>query len=370
MRIGIDARPFKYKEFSGIPESVYRILQEWMEHHPEHEYDLISNSEICLPCTLPPNWHKVIRPDHSGNGTLWMLFRLPGIIRERSLDVFWGTNYMLPAKVQGCRYVVSVYDLAFVRYPQVSSRKTLLALKLFSKSACKKADFIHTISQSTAKDVEELYRIQPEKIRTVYLGGPESKTQKAVPVSIEIQGRYFLFLSTIEPRKNPVLVLKAYQLFCDRFGDDIQLVFAGKYGWNLEQFDQCLVEHPYRNRIHLLGYISLKEKNRLLAHAEALLYPSLYEGFGLPILEAMSFGTTVVTSRVSSMPEVAGEAALYIENTASDEQLCRRMQDAVTMSESDREQLRRKMEQNLKRFRWSTCADQLMQCMTELVSFS
>ena len=364
MRIGIDARPFKYKEFSGIPASVYEILKVWMKDHPEHEYYLISNTDIQLPCTLPRNWHRAVYPARSGNGTLWMMFSLSGIIRKLKLDAYWGTNYMLPGRARGCRYLLSVYDLAFVRFPYVSSRKTLVALRIFSKSACRRADVIHVISDSTAQDVTSLYGIYPEKVHTVYLGGPQRmKDPQQIPLPSGVGKKYFLFLSTIEPRKNPVLVLKAYQLFCEHHGTEIQLVYAGKHGWNLEEFDQCLKEHPYRNRIHMLGYIQPKEKEELLAHAEALVYPSLYEGFGLPILEAMSYGTLVITSSVSSMPEVAGDAALYIDDVNSPEELCEQMEKAVDMEKTAREEILGKMRRNLARFRWDACAERVLQLL-------
>lgn len=366
MRIGIDARPFKYREFSGIPASVYEILCVWMSTHPEHEYYLISNAEIQLPRDLPKNWHKAVYPAKSGNGTLWMLLSLSGVIHRLKLDAYWGTNYMLPPKVKDCRYLLSVYDLAFVRFPYVSSRKTLLALKFFSKGACHKADAIHVISNSTAQDVVSLYGIRSEKVHTVYLGGPQKmKDVQKVAMPDGVRGRYFLFLSTIEPRKNPVLVLKAYQRFCGKYGTDIQLVFAGKRGWNLEDFDCCLKEHPYRQQICLLGYISPEEKERLLAHAEALLYPSLYEGFGLPILEAMSYGTPVITSRVSSMPEVAGNAAFYIDDIDSAEELCTQMERAMSLEREDHKLLLERMRQNLSRFQWEDCAEQILQLLSK-----
>ncbi len=364
MRIGIDARPFKYKEFSGIPASVYEILRVWMSAHPEHEYYLISNTEIQLLCELPENWHKAIYPARSGNGTLWMVLSLSGIIRSLKLDAYWGTNYMLPSRVRNCRYLLSVYDLSFVRFPYVSSRKTLLALRFFSKSACQKADAIHVISDSTAQDVVSLYGMNPEKVHTVYLGGPQ-QMQNAQEIALPngVSGKYFLFLSTIEPRKNPVLVLKAYQLFCEKYGTAIQLLFAGRHGWNLEAFDRCLEEHPYRRQIHLLGYIQPEEKEQLLAHAEALLYPSLYEGFGLPILEAMSYGTPVITSRVSSMPEVAGDAALYIDDIDSAEEVCAQMERAIAMSQVERCTMYERMRRNLDRFQWKTCAEQVLKLL-------
>ncbi len=364
MRIGIDARPFKYREFSGIPATIYEIMCIWMRQNPEHEYYLISNTLVQLPCGLPDNWHIVVQSVRCRNGTLWMFLELPQIVKSLQLDVYWGTNYLLPQRVKGCRYVLTVYDLSFERYPYVSSRKTRFILKTFCKKACKIADAIFTISQSSAADIVELYGIAAEKVHTVYLGAPARRERKDLSAGEIASGttrsRYFLFLSTIEPRKNPLLVLKAYEQYCKNYGTEIQLVFAGKHGWNVEDFDQYLEAHPYRQNIQMLGYIRSEEKEQLLENAEALVYPSVYEGFGLPILEAMNYGIPVITSDNSSMPEVGGDAALYIHDITSEDELCQLMRQVSTMSLAERTQLQERMMRNLDRFRWDECAEKVM----------
>lgn len=373
MKIGIDARPLTYGNFSGIPTTVCEIIRVWMRCDSEHEYYLISDKELLLDTELPLNWHSIVRPSRYGNGTLWLFAELPKIINELHLTAFWGTNYLLPRRVKECRYLNTVYDLSFERYPYVTSLKTKIVLKAFCKRSCKIADAVFTISESSAKDIEKLYKIDKTKIRAIYLGGPETKKTdisgkvsetKKSDISERLSERYFLFLSTIEPRKNPLLVLKAYELYCKRYGTDINLVFAGSHGWNVDDFDRYLEKHPYRKNICMRGYVDNNEKDRLLARAEALLYPSVYEGFGLPILEAMNYGTPVITSDNSSMPEVGGDAAVYIHDITSEEELCELMRTVIVMPAEDRAGLKARMRINVSKFRWNICAEEVLKILT------
>ncbi len=360
MKIGIDARIFKYKEFSGIPNSVYEIIKRWMVTEKDNEYYLISNSEIVMPCELPSNWKKVIVPAVTGNGTLWQLFRVRGIIKKLDLDYYWGTNYVLPRRIKGCKYLLTVYDLSFEIMPKVTSGKTLRVLKTLCQLSCKRADVIHAISESTKRDIVDLYGIKPEKVSVVYLAPSEEKKAKEVEPP---EYNFILVLGTIEPRKNIDTIVRAFDKFKEKDEKDIHIIFAGRYGWKYESFKRLVEESPYKQFIHIMEYVDNDTKVMLLNNAQMLMYPSLYEGFGMPILEAFQHDLFVVTARNSSIPEVAGEAAFYVDDCYDFEGLAERVREVLLLDETEKLNLQKKMQQQLSVFSWDKCSREMMEIL-------
>ena len=362
MRIGIDARIFKYKQFSGIPGSIFDVLKEWMKSESNNEYFLISSSEIELPCDLPDNWKKVIVPVKSGNGTLWQLFKLRGIIKKLNLDWYWGTNFMLPNKVRGCKYLLTIHDLAFEIMPEVVSQKTLYILKMLCRKSCKNADVIHAVSASTKNDIVAKYGISPEKISVVYWGTREivrsSHADEDKP-----DYKYMLVLGTIEPRKNIETIVRAFDEFKKSDNNDVHIIFAGKYGWKYENFNRLVEESKYKSFIHILSYVDDDKKETLLDNAELLLYPSLYEGFGLPILEAFQHELFVVTANNSSIPEIAGEAAFYVDDARDYIGIAEQIEKVLNMDEQSRNRCKEAMRMQLDKFSWDDSAAKIMELL-------
>lgn len=364
MRIGIDARVFKYKTYKGIAQTIYSIIDEWKSYSNTNEYYLISNDRIELPEKLPSNWHLI----HKGilkNGPLWIEVELAKIIRELKLDVYWGTNFLLPQRVHGCKYVVTVHDLWLLRSPRTASISTYIILKLLGKKSCERADKVLAVSKTTARDIVELYNIPKEKIAVCYNGinkevyrfGLEEKLN--IPQLRENDTRFFLFLGTIEPRKNPSTILKAFRIFSEKYSN-VYLVFAGGKGWRTREFDKILEKSTCKDRIILAGYVDDAQKRWLLRHTIALLFPSFYEGFGLPILEAMASNVPVITSNVSAMPEVAGNAGIYIQNPYNEREISSAMFYVMNMSSLARSDLAEAMKIQVTKFSWEKCATQVL----------
>ncbi|MBR0090497.1 MAG: glycosyltransferase family 4 protein [Lachnospiraceae bacterium] len=357
MRIGIDARILKYPNYKGIAYTTWRIIQNWAAGTSGHQYVLMSDAELCLPERLPGNWRIVVKKALPG-GLLWEETVLPGLVQQNGIDVFWGPNFLLPRKVRGCPYVVTVHDLGLFRYPGTASVATAAILRLSGKRSCQRAEKVIAISRSTARDVHELFGIPQEKITVCYNGadgcrtGTSGRTQKGRP--------YFLFLSTIEPRKNPETVLAAYEQFMDSARTKVRLVFCGGYGWKTARFRKMLACNRYREYISVLGYVTEEQKWRLLKNAVALLYPSLYEGFGLPVLEAFSVGVPVITGAVSSLPETGGDAAIYLRNPKDAKALAARMKQVYAMTDKSRAQLHEKMQRQVAKFSWDKTAANVM----------
>ena len=210
--------------------------------------------------------------------------------------------------------VLTVHDIVHVLFPQTMNLPTLVAERLLMRRSIRRADYVIVDSISTASGIQEHYQVEPTKIGVVYPGGPTFSEHIHSPVFDDenLPGKYFLFVGTLEPRKNLKAILEAFALL-DAEGEDAHLVVVGNIGWKTKDVMSLLKEHRYRSRIHFTGYVDAARLFFIYRNALCLLYPSLYEGFGFPILEAMTYGVPVLTSNVSSMPEVAGDAALLVD---------------------------------------------------------
>jgi glycosyltransferase involved in cell wall biosynthesis len=233
------------------------------------------------------------------------------------VDVFHATNYLLTHPVRAARRVVSIHDLTLLTSPQWHPAERLREMSAGLRASAQAADRIIAISRTTRDDVIEHLGVDPERVTVVPLGvAPSFRPRPAQEVAAELAplglapGSYLLFLGTIEPRKNLGRLLDAVV----RLGSDVgPLVVAGADGWGNDELSPRLAELGRRGRVRGLGYISGSLRVSLLAGARAFVFPSLYEGFGLPALEAMACGTPVVTSNVSALPEVVGDAGLLID---------------------------------------------------------
>lgn len=373
MRIGIDARLFANTNFTGISRSVHEILKCWSKNHPEHEYFLFSRRTIHLEFDLPANWHIVNTPWIIDKGKLWAIFQLPKLIKELSLDVFWGTNYTLPRKVnKKTKYYVTIYDLALFKFDGIGAKRNTIRVKMFSKSACNRANRIIAISEATAKDIVDIFGIGKEKITVSYCGGLptgfkrlEYYGNEKINKELRFNEKFFLFISTIEPRKNITTIVRAFEKYIDETESSMKLVLAGRKGWNCDEIYKTISESKYCNRIILPGFISDNDKAFLLNNATAFVYPSLYEGFGIPILEAFAYGVPVLTSNISSMPEVGGNAAWYIDDPRDADALAKLMKNAAALSQEERRVLGDKMRQQLEKFSWEKNSEEMMECFLD-----
>jgi glycosyltransferase involved in cell wall biosynthesis len=290
----------------------------------------------------------------------WRRFDLPPIeCWTGRIDVAHGTNYIVPPTLFA-RRLVSVYDLTFLRHPQYSNSDTLEFTDLLRR-AVRRGAWVHTISHFVAEEIVDELGAAPDRVVTIHCGvTPRRRSADGAAVlrrlSIPTNAPYVLALGTVEPRKNLPRLVQAFDQLADEH-PDLHLVIAGPDGWGTRDLGVAIGAVGHRSRIVRLGWVSEEERLALLEGAAVFAYPSLYEGFGLPPLEAMAAGTPVVSSWAGAIPEVAGDAAVLTDPMDVDalaEALDKVLVDSVLADD-----LVGKGKRNVDRFSWDRTADEM-----------
>lgn len=232
------------------------------------------------------------------------------------IDVVHGPNFVVPPSSGGAE-IVTVHDLTCVRFPELCTVDTLRIPDLLERAVARGA-WVHTVSRSVAEEVLDLLPIATERV-VVVPNGTRPVVDEATRLLLEQRARdivgpdrYLLSLGTLEPRKDIPSLIAAFEELADA-EPDLHLVIAGPDGWGADQITAAIGRSPFRSRIRRPGWLSDADRDALVAGASVFVYPSIYEGFGLPPLEAAALGTPVVATRVGALPEVLGDAAEWAE---------------------------------------------------------
>jgi glycosyltransferase involved in cell wall biosynthesis len=279
-----------------------------------------------LPVTQPniECWPTRISFENHLAGDLWLLGYLPVRLRQLRADVYHGPAVFLPLVKWGYRTVVTVHDLVSFLFPSTVPRKYSLYMRLMTRLAVRSADRIIAVSGATRDDLARVLRVPAERMAVIHEAvapefacPPPPAAREAVARRYGIRPPYCLFVGNLEPRKNLARLVEAFALVRRRARpapDAVpQLVLAGTRGWLSSGIFRAVAAHGMTDAIRFTGYVAPADLPALYAGAVCFVFPSLYEGFGLPILEAMAAGTPVVASRVGAIPEVAGDAALLVD---------------------------------------------------------
>ncbi|MBO0863323.1 MAG: glycosyltransferase family 4 protein, partial [Chloracidobacterium sp.] len=271
--------------------------------------------------------------------------------------------------------VVTIHDLAFERMPETFTRRGSFQLKLTVRRTAKRAARIATVSEYSRQDLLNIYKLSPEKVAVTYNGvGTSFSPQPSVPEEAEeirrrfgVSRDFLLAVGSLQPRKNMVRLIRAYaKLRNEREDFSPQLVIVGRKLWLTSEIFDEVKRQRWADDVILTGYVDDRDLPALYRAARAFVYPSLFEGFGLPPLEAMACGTPVVTSDVSSLPEVAGEAALLID--PNDEQALANALLEIVNDEGLRAELRQKGIAQAKKFTWRDAAEKTLGLYREAYS--
>ncbi|MCX6744442.1 MAG: glycosyltransferase family 1 protein [Candidatus Parcubacteria bacterium] len=324
MRIGIDCRRIldpKHNEAAGVGYYTYYLIKNLLELDKTNQYFLfLYNTRIKLDEFKQNNVHIVYFPGLENLGKIPFFYRhifVPHILKLYRLDIYHNPAYIIPLFYFG-KSVITVHDLAYYKNPSWFPDHQFFNTRILTPFSVYKAKKIIAVSESTKKDLIKYFKVKKEKIEVILEGVDDycnlTVDESKIEEKFKISSPYFLALGTLEPRKNLVRLIEAFNKFLlDNPGSDFKLVLAGKKGWKYEPIFEAIKDLNLGDKVIWVGYVHLPEKIFLLSHSYALVFPSLYEGFGLPILEAMNMGVSVVTSNVSSIPEIVIDNAVLIE---------------------------------------------------------
>lgn len=333
MHIGINAQLLSFSENyrnGGISRYIHSLLTELARHPGSHDYTVFVNGQAVAERLKELASHPQIAyipvawPESKPVARVaWEQFTLPSIIRQRHIDVLHSPANVLPEFLpRTCAGVVTLHDLAFLRFPEVLTRSKRAYHRTFTiRSLREHATMIIANSNSTRQDAIELAGIPATKIETIYICIDtrfsnvviKEEERQAFRQKQGLTGGFLLYLGTLEPRKNLTTLLKAYARLRNVHGRKEKLVLAGGKGWLYESIFNSVRELGLETEVLFPGFIADAEQLLWYTSASAFVYPSLYEGFGMPVAEALACGVPVVTSNVSSLPEAGIGLALTVD---------------------------------------------------------
>jgi len=373
MRIAVNTRLLLKGKLEGIGWFTYQTLQRIVVNHPEHEFFFIFDREYDPSFIFGKNVTPIVVPPQARHPILfyiWFEFSIPYILKKYKIDLFLSPDgyNSLRTKVPTC---VVLHDLAFEHYPEHFVLAHRLYWRHFTPLFAKKAKRIGTVSTFSKNDIASHYHIPPEHISVLYNGAHDEyrplTAEEKNAVKQEYTGgcEYFVFAGAIHPRKNIVNLLKAFVIFKKRQHTNMKLVIVGRPAWKYDEVDEMRQNMQFKDDVLWVGYMNVDKLSKVIGGAYAMVYASLFEGFGIPILEALQCNVPAIVSNTSSMPEVGGDAALLVDPT-DPEDIAAKMH-ALYKDEVLRARLIANAPEQVKKFSWNQSASRLWNCMMECV---
>lgn len=372
MKIAVNARFLRKNRLEGVGRFSCETLKYMTRQHPEHQFIFLfdrpydssflfaNNIEpkvIGLPARHPLLWYA------------WFEWAVPRALKQTKTDLFLSLDGFCSLSTDLPTLLV-VHDLAFEHFPEQVPFWVSKYYRHFSPKYAQKASHIATVSQYTKMDVYKQYNIPLDKISVVYNGAsaiyqPLEIAEKQLVKEQYTKGcDYFLFVGAIHPRKNLANILRAFDNFRQKQDTNLKLVVAGRKAWQSKEAFSVYQQMAFKDEVIFLGHLQIEVLAKVLGAAHALVYASIFEGFGIPIIEAFRCETPVITSHVSSMPEVAGDAALLVDPHSVDQ-----IEEAMTQMYVDEKlcnHLITKSRQQIQRFGWEKTGERLWQAVEKV----
>ena len=366
MRIGIDMRALSGPP-AGIARFVNNAVRELERIDQENLYFLYAQRSFELPFHNL-RWHQRIHSVASFvPSTLWFQTEALRMVKQDDLDIFWGPVHVVPVGLPArIRKVLTVHDLTWRRYPETMTWRNRLVHRLFVERSVRDADKITAVSASTKRDLELLLGVSPTKVEVAHPGvsshfHPHDPAEAARYIAgrFGVSEKYICTVSTIEPRKNLAALVEAIGVLKKQGKLTHQLVVAGAKGWGKSRIAESTLKWRLsESDVKFLGFIPDQDLPWLYSGAALFIFPSVYEGFGLPLLEAMACGTAVASSNRSSLPEVVGDCGFCFDPASVDE-IATAIDRALSQPDL-RQELARRGYQRARRFTCEACARNIL----------
>jgi len=365
MTIGIDINEANISQRVGVNQVAFFIFKNLVEKCLPPDKIIALSKERPLPDMPPAN--AILNYEVFGPKKFWVLTGLTKrlIFNKPKIDILFSPSHYTPlfTKVPSVIYLM---DLSFERFgTDFFTAYDSNQLKRWTSLSVKKARHVLTISQFSRQEIINLYKISPEKVSVIYPGIDKETFHSKIPLTKQkqvrskynISGRYLLYVGTLQPRKNLNRLIEAFSKIKD---PRIKLVIGGKKGWLYDQFFDQVKTLKIENRVIFTGFIPQEDVPGLIKSSIAYVLPSLYEGFGMPPIEAQAVGTPVVVSRTSSLPEIVGDSGIYISNPENISDIKEALEKAINLKRTERESMIQKGKDNAKRFDWKISAESLL----------
>jgi len=374
LKIAINTRLLIKNKLEGIGWVAFETLKRIAQQHPEHEFYFIFDRKYDESFIFAGNVHPVIAHPQARHPVLyyiWFEYSIPRILKKIKPDLFLSPDAYLSLSTK-VKSLAVFHDLNFEHYPEDLPFLERLYYRHFFPKYARKADRIVTVSEFSKRDIINQYDIDGEKIDVVYNGANERFT----PISVAEKERtrqkltgakpYFLFVGALHPRKNIGRLFQAFDIFKRNDTNDVKLLVVGNKKWWTKEIQDAYEQMEHNKDVIFGGRLPAEELHKCIASAMALTYVSYFEGFGIPIIEAFYCDVPVITSNVTSMPEVAGDAALLIDpfSVAS-------IAEALQMmagNESLRQELIEKGRKRRELFNWQRTADMLWKSIEKVIT--
>lgn len=375
MIIGIDGNEANIEKRVGIGEYAFELLQQ-LSQLTNYKLQFIIYLKDKPLSHMPPtsaSWtYRILKP-----GKLWTQWRLPLdlYINSPRPDVFFSPSHYAP-RICPVPSVISVMDLSYIHFPNLFNKSDLYQLSNWTNYSVKNASKVLTISNSSKNDIIKEYNIASEKIAVTYPGVreidslvPQIYKMSKLKTKYNLNDKYVLFVGTLQPRKNIQKLIEAFALTLKvnvkaDLQKNLQLVIVGKKGWLFEEILDTPERLGIKDRVIFLENVTNEELPLLYKNARFMVLPSLYEGFGLPVLEAMKHDCPVITSDVSSLPEAGGDACLYVNPEDTDD-ISNKMVTLLT-DEKLRTELIEKGRKQVEKFSWAKTAKETLKILEEI----
>jgi glycosyltransferase involved in cell wall biosynthesis len=374
MKIAVNTRILLKDHLEGVGYFVQEVFRRLAAAHPEHHFYFLFDRPYDERFVFGPNVTPIVVSPPARHPLLWRIWfdiKIPLVLRKIGADVFVSPDGFasLTTRVPQC---LIVHDLGFLHQPEAYKTIHLGYLRRQLPRFVRRARHIGTVSEFSKKDIQEHYRVPDEKLTVVYSAVKEGfapldwEARTAVKEQYTGGHEYFVYAGALQPRKNLINLLKGFSIFKKRQKSNWKLVLAGRLAWKNDEFLKLLETYKYREDVVLTGYIEEAELKRLIASAYALVYPSFFEGFGVPVLEAMKSGIPALTSENTSMAEICGDAALYFDPKEPASIAGELMH--IYKDEDGRKLLIEKGFQQAAHFTWDRTAELVWQCIEKTVA--